>query len=74
MGANGEYIDVRGSTNVNAPTLQRLIDRIRARHPEAGRIILFPDNARYNHARWRFVKDRVMKDILLKSLSLLRGI
>jgi transposase len=31
--------------------LQTLIDKIRARHPEAGRILLILDNARYNHAR-----------------------
>jgi len=45
-----EYIDVRGTDNVNGETLQKLIDAIRARHPE-GRIILFLDNARYNHAK-----------------------
>ncbi len=49
--ADGEYIDVRGSDNVNAQTLQALIDAIRARHPAAGRIILILDNARYNHAK-----------------------
>lgn len=48
---DGEYIDIRGSDNVNAGTLQQLIAKIRARHPEAGRIILILDNARYNHAR-----------------------
>ena len=36
---------------MNAQTLQRLIDKIRAQHPDAGRIILILDNARYNHAR-----------------------
>jgi len=49
--AEREYIDVRGIDNVNAETLQKLIDKIRTRHPEAGRIILILDNARYNHAR-----------------------
>jgi transposase len=45
-----EYIDVRGTENVNGQTLTQLIDRIRERHPEAGRILLILDNARYNHA------------------------
>ena len=47
-----EYIDVRAITeNVNGETLKSLIDEIRARHPEASRIILILDNARYNHAK-----------------------
>jgi len=46
-----EYLDVRGVENVNALTLQQLIAEIRARHPQAEHIILYLDNARYNHAR-----------------------
>lgn len=46
-----EYIDIRGTDNVNGETLQQLIDEIRARHPEAKRLILILDNARYNHAK-----------------------
>jgi len=46
-----EYIDVRSRENVTALTLQQLIDEIRARHPKAEQIILYLDNARYNHAR-----------------------
>ena len=46
-----EYIDIRGTDNVNGETLQKLIDEIRTRHPEAVRIILILDNARYNHAK-----------------------
>lgn len=46
-----EYVDVRGTENVNARTLQALIDTILARHPEAERIIFILDNARYNHAK-----------------------
>ena len=46
-----EYIDIRGTDNVNAQTLQHLIDEIRTRHPDAQRIILILDNARYNHAK-----------------------
>jgi hypothetical protein len=56
LGAYGprerEYIDVRGTGNVNAQTLTQLIDLIRERHPEAGRILLILDHARYNHAHW----------------------
>jgi transposase len=52
-----EYVDVRGTGNVNANTLKTLIDKIRARHPEAERIILILDNARYNHAR--LVKEHI---------------
>jgi len=48
---DGEYIDIRGIANVNAQTLQQLINKIRTHHPEAKRIILLLDNARYNHAR-----------------------
>jgi transposase len=46
-----EYIDLRGTDNVNGETLWKLIDEIRARHPEAERVILILDNARYNHAK-----------------------
>lgn len=46
-----EYLDIRGTTNVKGETLQKLIDKIRERHPEAKRIILILDNARYNHAK-----------------------
>jgi transposase len=52
-----EYIDVRGMANVNAETLQQLIDKIRTRHPQAQRILFFLDNARYNHAR--LVQDHI---------------
>jgi len=45
-----EYIDVRWTENVDASTLQKLIDKICSQHPEV-RIILILDNARYNHAR-----------------------
>jgi len=48
--ADREYIDVRGIENVNAATLQQLIDKIRTGHPQAQRILLLLDNARYNHA------------------------
>jgi transposase len=48
---NQEYIDIRGTDNVNGGTLQQLIDKIQACHPEAERIILILDNARYNHAK-----------------------
>lgn len=54
---DGEYVDVRGTDNVNAKTLQALIEKIRARHPEAKRIILILDNARYNHAK--LVKEHI---------------
>lgn len=54
---DGDYVDVRGPENVNARTLQALIDKIRARHPEAARIILILDNARYNHAK--LVKEHI---------------
>jgi transposase len=46
-----EYLDIRATTNVNGETLQKLIDKIRAHHPQAQRIILILDNARYNHAK-----------------------
>ena len=46
-----EYLDIRGTANVNGLTLQHLIDKIREHHPEAKRILLILDNARYNHAK-----------------------
>ena len=46
-----EYIDIRGTENVNAVTLTQLIEQIRDRHPEATQIVLYLDNARYNHAK-----------------------
>jgi len=54
---DGEYVDVRGTENVNARTLQTLIEKLQARHPEAERIILILDNARYNHAK--LVKEQI---------------
>jgi len=54
---DGEYVDVRGTDNVNAKTLHTLIEKLRARHPEATRIILILDNARYNHAK--LVKEHI---------------
>jgi transposase len=60
--ADREYVDVRGTGNVNATTLQTLIDTIRARHPEAERIILILDNARYNHAK--LVKEHIEDTIV----------
>lgn len=49
--ADQEYVDIRGTNNVNAATLLSLIEKIRGRHPEATRIVLILDNARYHHAK-----------------------
>jgi hypothetical protein len=54
---DGEYLDIRGTANVNAQTFQQLIDKICAPHPNAGRIILVLDNVRYKHAR--LVSDHI---------------
>jgi len=67
-----EYIDVRSTTeNVNGETLKMLIDEIRARHPEASRIILILDNARYNHAKIvrQHVENTTVELLFLPSYS-----
>jgi len=66
-----EYIDIRGTDNVNGGTLQQLIDKIQARHPEAERIILILDNARYNHAKLvqQHIKDTTVELLFLPSYS-----
>lgn len=46
-----DYLDIRSTTNVNATTLLALIAKIRARFPQAARLVLILDNARYNHAK-----------------------
>jgi transposase len=67
-----EYIDVRTITeNVNGETLKMLIDEIRARHPEASRIILILDNARYNHAKIvrQYIENTTVELLFLPSYS-----
>jgi transposase len=66
-----EYIDLRGTDNVNGETLQKLIDQIRARHPNAARLILILDNARYNHAKIvrQHIEDTNVELIYLPSYS-----
>jgi transposase len=66
-----EYIDIRGTDNVNGGTLQQLIDKIQACHPEAERIILILDNARYNHAKLvqEHIKDTTVELLFLPSYS-----
>jgi len=44
------YVGVETTHNVNAETLLKLMDQLEKHQPH-GRIILFSDNARYNHAR-----------------------
>ena len=51
----GEYVGVETDGMVNAETVLRWIDRLEAAFPEAERITVFVDNARYLHAR--LVKD-----------------
>ena len=44
------YIGFETPHNINAESLLKLIDQLEHHQPH-GRIILFSDNARYNHAR-----------------------
>lgn len=47
----GEYVGVNVTGSVNARTVQELIDALQAAFPEAERITVYVDNARYFHAR-----------------------
>jgi len=66
-----EYLDIRSTDNVNGETLQKLIDEIRTRHPDAERIILILDNARYNHAKIvrQHIQDTNVELLFLPSYS-----
>jgi len=66
-----EYIDIRGTDNVSGETVQKLIDEIRARHPEAERIILVLDNARYHYARIvrEYIENTCVELLFLPSYS-----
>ena len=44
------YVGLETTQNINAQTLLQLIEKLEQHQPQ-GRIILFSDNARYNHAR-----------------------
>ncbi len=47
-----EYLDIRvAKENLNGQTLIRLMEQMRAKHPETTRFILYLDNARYQHAK-----------------------
>lgn len=47
-----EYIDLRiPKGSLNAQTVIALLDKIRARHPETKKFILYLDNAKYQHAK-----------------------
>jgi transposase len=47
----GEYVDVQTDGMINAQTVICWIDRLEAAFPEAERITVYVDNARYFHAR-----------------------
>jgi transposase len=47
-----DYIDIRCTKeNLNAQTVIRLMEQMRAKHPETTRFLLYLDNARYQHAK-----------------------
>jgi transposase len=46
-----EYVDEQTTGSLNAQTVIQLIDKLRARHPTAKRLVFFLDNVRYHHAR-----------------------
>jgi transposase len=48
---DGQYVDVATQGSVNALTVLAWIDRLEAAFPEAERITVYVDNARYFHAR-----------------------
>jgi transposase len=56
---------------VNGGTVQPLIDEIRTRHPDAKRIILILNNARYNHAKivWENIEDANVELLFLSLYS-----
>jgi transposase len=48
---SGEYVGLAVTGSVNAQTVIAFIDRLEAAFPEAERITVYVDNARYFHAR-----------------------
>lgn len=46
-----EYVDLETTENITAQSILELVRKLEALHPEAERIVLIADNARYNHAR-----------------------
>jgi len=52
------YVGFETTENINAEALLKLIDQLEKHQPN-GRIILFSDNARYNHAR--SIRDYLQK-------------
>ena len=52
------YVGFESTHNINAESLLKWIDQLE-KHPVHGRIILFSDNARYNHAR--SIRDYLQK-------------
>ncbi|MBI5652352.1 MAG: IS630 family transposase, partial [Chloroflexi bacterium] len=48
---DAEYLDLETTENINAESVLQLVRKLETLHPEAERIVLIADNARYNHAR-----------------------
>ncbi len=47
-----DYVDIRiAKGSLNAQSVIALIDKIRAKHPETKKFILYLDNAKYQHAK-----------------------
>jgi len=47
---NAEYVGLETESNINAESMNQLVDGLLELHPECDRIVLVLDNARYNHA------------------------
>jgi hypothetical protein len=46
-----EDLEERTTGSLNAQTVTQLIDKLRAQHPRAGRLVFSPANVRYHQAR-----------------------
>lgn len=46
-----EYVGLETTDNITADSVMQLVHKLETLHPEAERIVLIADNARYNHAR-----------------------
>jgi transposase len=57
---------IRSTDSVNAASTLELIRSISNKHPELTKIIIFHDNARYNHSK--YLKERLPKNVEMRPL------
>ncbi|MBT9166539.1 MAG: hypothetical protein DDT25_01227 [Chloroflexi bacterium] len=58
----GEWVNDNTAGTINAQSVVELTDCLCALHPQAKRIVLIVDNARYNHAR--LVREHIAETVV----------